>query len=123
MKTCVTKTLVFLRGKKGLIAAIVGMIISYLTAKGILGFYGEDHKIEMYWLYSNGWITRDFGDFVSETKLNWKRYTTDHKHVTTKVKTKFVTPDKFVNTWMSRGMKETWDGVEPVEQVLTRVKK
>jgi hypothetical protein len=96
---------------------------TYSRGKGIVGFSGEDQIIVMYWLWSNGRLIGDFGKFVTGTQINWERYTADHKHVLCKYETKFINPDKFVNTWRCRGMKDTWDGVEPVEQVLTRVKK
>jgi hypothetical protein len=120
-----TVTVKFIQFEKGyeIVANFQAKGETYSSGKGIVGFSGEDQMIVMYWLWSDGRLIGDFGKFVIDTQINWERYTGDHKHVLCKYETKFINPDKFINTWRCRGMKDTWDGVEPVEQVLIREKK
>jgi hypothetical protein len=95
---------------------------TYLTTKGILGFARNKKLLNWYHLWPGGAVARDVGKFVSDNKLIMERHAIEPKHVMCKFETKFINSDKYVMTWKCRGMKDTWDGVEPVEYVWTRVK-
>ena len=95
---------------------------TYLTAKGIMGFT-SDQTVNMLTLWPNGWIARNFGNFVSDNKITFERYDSHHSHVWALMEIIFQTPDKFKVISKDRGDKETWDDAEVNEWTYTRVKK
>ena len=96
---------------------------TYVTGKGIVGFAKNKKLVNMYLLWPNGMVSRDFGKFVSENNITWERYNADHNHVVGIIEGTFKSSDKFIHNWKSRGMQETWDDANVTEAIFNRVEK
>ena len=93
----------------------------YLKAIG--GFTSDYKTCIWYELRPNGTITRDFGKFVSDKKMQWERFDDFHKNVTMKIEFTFQTPDRFHEILRWKSNDGSWDEANVFELVYTRVKK
>jgi hypothetical protein len=96
---------------------------TYQTGKGIIGFTWENREVNMYFLWSDGMLSRDMGKFVSAKKIMWERFTANHEQVLASMEMNLLTLDKFKYIFKWRGMEQTWDNAEVTEWIWTRVKK
>ncbi len=75
------------------------------THPGIMGFGGEDRNVNMFTLFSNGFITRDIGGFVSDNKSIFERFPPQNKKTVFGTwECTFITPDKFTAIWKVKGV-------------------
>jgi len=77
------------------------------TYPGIMGFGGEDRNVNMFTLFSNAFITRDIGEFVSDNKSIFERFPPQHKKTVLGTwECTFITPDKFKAIRKVKGVKK-----------------
>ena len=76
------------------------------TIPGIIGFADDYRKTNLLILYQDGFISRDIGGFVSDTKYVAKRfYPQDEEKSMGTWECTFLTPDKFTATWIVEDVK------------------
>ena len=86
------------------------------TVPGIIGFADDYKNTSLLILYQDGFISRDFGGFVSDSKYIAERFYPQEKKTGLGFwECTFVTPDKFTAIWKVKGVKR-------LELIYTRVK-
>ena len=94
---------------------------TYDTGKGITGF--TPSYVNMFWLWSNGNVRRDYGKFESDKKIIFEGFNITHTHVSATYDWHLITPDKIKMIFKSRGSSETWDDAVVTEFTYIRLKK
>ena len=100
---------------------------TFAEGRGIVGFAGPSGDVHLvqYFLWPNGFASRDVMKFLTEKKLVGRRYNLMHTNMSTSFELEIKTPDSYTAVWVQRpgNSVEAWQR-EPrvVRQTWNKVK-
>ena len=96
--------------------------ISYY-GQGLLGYDWSNQQIVWTHMYANGFIVRDIGQFITETRVITERTSPVNEYVSSIIEMDILTPDKYIAVHKYRRNSDSWDDPVIKKEVWTRVKK
>lgn len=94
---------------------------TYATGRCLLGFTQKKESVVIYCLWPGGGVTKDIGNFVSETELVLERYLPDRVQPAAISKVEFPTPDTYTWELHDRGMQTTWAPIGKLRWTFNKV--
>ena len=97
---------------------------TYNEAQGIIGYANSYKRINMFFLWQEGTMARDLGQFDTQDKLVMKRRNANFEVNFAIWEWTFLTPDKAKFVYKRRKWSdENWDNATITESIFERVKK
>jgi hypothetical protein len=96
--------------------------VTYATGRCLMGFTQNNKSLVSYCQWPGGGLTKDIGNFVSETELIYERYLPDRVQPTAISKVVFPNTDSYKWELNNRGMQTTWEPIGTMKWTFNRVK-